>query len=93
MNSQAADGPFRLDPLPPELWDMARVIEELRADDQTVLRWVRERKLPGPCLRRGGRAYWDPADVGGSDASGPRNDRGRRRVILTASHELDRAQH
>ena len=63
MNCQAADGPFRLDPIPTELWDMARMIEELRADDQTIRKWVREGKLPRPTLRRGGRAYWDPADV------------------------------
>lgn len=63
MNSQAADGSFRLDPIPPELWDMARMIEELRADDQTIRRWIREGKLPGPTLRRGGRAFWDPAKV------------------------------
>jgi hypothetical protein len=63
MNSQAADGPFRLDSLSTELWSMARMIEELRADDQTVRRWVREGKLPRPTLRRGGRAFWSPAEV------------------------------
>jgi len=64
MNSQAADGPFRLDPIPTRLWDMARMIEELRADDQTIRRWVREGgELPRPTLRRGGRALWDQADV------------------------------
>jgi hypothetical protein len=63
MDTQAADGSFRLDPHPTEMWSMARMTKELRADDQTVLRWVREGRLPGPCLRRGGRAYWDPTDV------------------------------
>jgi hypothetical protein len=63
MATQQGDGPFRLSSLPSELWSMARLIEELRADDQTVRRWVRERQLPGPCLRRNGRAYWNPADV------------------------------
>ena len=63
MKSQHADGPFRLDSLPIELWDMARMIREVRADDQTIRRWVRKRRLPGPSLRRGGRAFWDPASV------------------------------
>jgi hypothetical protein len=63
MPTQLADGPFRLFPPPGELWDMARMIDEVRADDQTVRRWVREGRLPGPCLRRNGRTYWDPADV------------------------------
>src|SRR5262245_2264071 len=63
MPTHPADGPFRLDPLPGELWDMARLVNELRAGDQTIRRWVREGRLPGPCLRRNGRAYWDPADV------------------------------
>jgi hypothetical protein len=63
MASQQGDGPFRLESLPSQVWGMARVSEELRADDQTVRRWVRERRLPGPCLRRNGRAYWDPAQI------------------------------
>jgi hypothetical protein len=63
MATQQDDGPFRLDSLPGELWGMARMVQELRADDQTVRRWVREGCLPGPALRRNGRAYWDPADV------------------------------
>jgi hypothetical protein len=63
MATHRADGPFRLDSVPDVLWDMARMILELRADDQTIRRWVRERRLPGPTLRRGGRAYWSPADV------------------------------
>jgi hypothetical protein len=58
-----ADGPVRLEPLPDRLWGMARMVQELRADDQTIRRWVREERLPGPCLRRKGRAYWDPAAV------------------------------
>jgi hypothetical protein len=63
MATQRADGPFRLHPLSDQLWDMARMIREFRADDQTIRRWVRERRLPGPCLRRDGRAFWDPSDV------------------------------
>ena len=63
MKSQAADGPFRLDSPPTRLWDMARMIEELRADDQTIRRWVREGRTPSATLRRGSRAFWDPADV------------------------------
>jgi MerR HTH family regulatory protein len=55
--------PYRLGAPSNAVWDMARVIEELRADDQTIRRWVREGKLPGPTLRRRGRALWDPADV------------------------------
>jgi hypothetical protein len=55
--------PYRLAAPSNELWDMARMTEEFRADDQTVRRWVREGRLPGPTLRRGGRAFWDPADV------------------------------
>jgi hypothetical protein len=55
--------PHRLVALPIELWSMARIEAELRADGQTIRRWIREKRLPGPCLRRGGRAYWDPADV------------------------------
>lgn len=56
MNSQAADGPFRLDSLPTKLWGMAQMTQELRADDQTIRRWVPGGELPGPTLRRGGRA-------------------------------------
>ena len=63
MNTRSADGPFRLESVPTELWDMARMIDELRADDQTIRRWVREGVLPPPSLRRRGRAYWNPADV------------------------------
>jgi hypothetical protein len=63
MQSQPANEPFRLSPLPGELWDMARMIDELQADDQTIRRWVREGRIPGPCLRHNGRAFWDPADV------------------------------
>ena len=63
MATHQADKPFRLDSVPDGLWDMAQMILELRADDQTIRRWVRERRLPGPILRRGGRAYWSPADV------------------------------
>jgi DNA-binding transcriptional MerR regulator len=63
MNSQTANGPFRLESVPATLWDMARMTEELRADDQTIRRWVREGVLPPPSLRRVGRAYWSPADV------------------------------
>jgi Excisionase-like protein len=55
---------FRLESLPDDVWDMARMDVKLRADDQTIRRWVREGRLPGPALRRGGRAYWNPADVG-----------------------------
>jgi hypothetical protein len=63
MAIQQADEPFRLSALPDKLWGMARMIDALRADDQTIRRWVREGCLPGPCLRRNGRPYWDPADV------------------------------
>jgi hypothetical protein len=63
MNGQATNEPFSLVPVPTDLWDMPRMIEELRADDQTIRRWVRERVLPSPSLRRRGRAYWNPADV------------------------------
>jgi hypothetical protein len=63
MPAQPDDEPFRLSPLPNELWDMTRMIDELRADNQTIRRWVREGRLPGPCLRRNGRALWNPADV------------------------------
>ena len=58
------DDSFRLESLPDDVWDMARMAVKLRADDQTIRRWVREGRLPGPTLRRGGRAYWNPADVG-----------------------------
>jgi hypothetical protein len=58
-----AGGSFRLESPPDALWGMARMVNELLADDQTIRRWVRERRLPGPCLHRRGRAYWDPADV------------------------------
>jgi len=63
MSNHPTDGPFRLEPLSDNLWEMARLTRELRADDQTIRRWVREGKLPGPTLRREGRALWDPADV------------------------------
>ena len=54
---------FRLESLPDDVWDMARMVVKLRADDQTIRRWVREGRLPRPILRRGGRAFWNPADV------------------------------
>ena len=54
---------FRLKSLSGDLWDMARMILEFRADDQTVRRWVREGRLPRPSLRRNGRAFWNPADL------------------------------
>jgi hypothetical protein len=63
MPTQHADEPFRLSPLPDKLWNMARLIDELRADHQTIWRWVREGRLSGPCLYRNGRALWNPADV------------------------------
>jgi hypothetical protein len=63
MPTPPAHEPFRLSPLPNELWDMTQMIDELRADDQTIRRWVREGRLPRPCLRRNGRAFWNPADV------------------------------
>jgi Excisionase-like protein len=63
MPTRPDDGPFRLSSLPEQLWDMARMIDELRADEQTIRRWVREGHLPRPCLRRNGRSFWDPADV------------------------------
>jgi hypothetical protein len=63
MNTPPADGTFRLESVPCQLWDMARMTDELRADDQTIRRWVREGVLPPPSLRRRGRAYWNPADV------------------------------
>ena len=63
MPTPHADEPFRLSPLPDQLWDMARMIDELRADDQTIRRWVREGRRSRPCLRRDGRSFWDPADV------------------------------
>jgi hypothetical protein len=53
MNSHATDRTFRLDSLPTELWDMALLTEFLRADDQTILRWVREGVL-SPSSRRHG---------------------------------------
>jgi hypothetical protein len=63
MTTQQDDGPFRLDSPPTELWSMARMVQELRADDQTIRLWVRQGRLPKPWLRRDGRAYWNPADV------------------------------
>jgi hypothetical protein len=54
---------FQLRSLPAELWGIDRLCAELRADDPTIRRRVREGRLPGPCLRRGGRAYWAPGDV------------------------------
>jgi hypothetical protein len=62
MKIDAGDS-FRLESLPDDVWDMARMVVNLRADDQTIRRWVREGRLPGPTLRCGGRAYWNPADV------------------------------
>ena len=63
MKTTYAGDSFRLESLPDDLWGMARMVNELRADDQTIRRWVREGRLVGPILRRGGRAYWDPADI------------------------------
>jgi hypothetical protein len=83
MNTRPADGPFRLESVPCQLWDMARMTDELRADDQTIRRWVREGVLPPPSLRRGAgptglRPMSSRSDVGGSVASGPCKRRGRR---------------
>ncbi|MBV8233859.1 MAG: hypothetical protein JO329_28100 [Planctomycetaceae bacterium] len=58
-----ADGLFRLSALPADLWPMGRMAQEFRTTPQMISRWLRGGKLPGPCLRRGGRAYWDPNDV------------------------------
>jgi hypothetical protein len=55
--------PFRLKPLPDQLWMIERLSQELRARPQTVRGWIRAGRLPGPCLRRDGRAYWDPTTV------------------------------
>jgi hypothetical protein len=63
MRTANAGDSFCLESLPDDVWDMARMVVKLRADDQTIRRWVREGRLPGPILRRGGRAYWNPADV------------------------------
>jgi hypothetical protein len=57
MTTRQADEPLRLSPIPGELWDMDRRVDELRADDHTIRRWVWEGRLPGPCLRRNGRAF------------------------------------
>ena len=48
MATIQAEGSLRLESLSGDLWDMARMVREFRADDQTIRRWVRERKLPGP---------------------------------------------
>ena len=63
MTSRQGDAPFQLDPLPAELWGMPRMVREFRADDRTIRQWVREGELPGPCMRRGGRAFWNPSAV------------------------------
>jgi hypothetical protein len=65
VHPHQADGPdlFRLRALPSELWDVARLGREFRADDQTIRRWVREGRIPLPTLRRRGRPFWSPADV------------------------------
>jgi hypothetical protein len=63
MNNRPVEAPFRLRRVPCELWSMARMVVQLRADDQTIRRWVREDRLPRPAIRRGGRPLWDPADV------------------------------
>ena len=63
MGTTNAGDSFRLESLPDDVWDMARMVVKLRADDQTIRRWVREGRLPGATLRRGGRAFWNPADV------------------------------
>jgi Excisionase-like protein len=54
---------FCLESLPANLWGMARMVVKLRADDQTIRRWIREGRIPGPTLRRGRRAYWNPSEV------------------------------
>ena len=77
-NANGRDGEtLRLESLPDVLWNMARMVIELRADDQTIRRWVREGELPGPTLRCGGRTCWSPTtfssfDVSGSVRSGPK---------------------
>ena len=63
MKTQPAERSFRLDALPPYLCSMGRMVKELRVDDKTIRRWVREGRLPGPTRRRGDRAYRQAADV------------------------------
>src|SRR4051812_11804773 len=90
MATHQTDGPFLLSPLPDELWDMARMIREFRVDHQTIRRRVREGKLPGPCLHRNGRAFWNPAVVESYrrnrlHPSGPKCERPSERPTPTAS--------
>lgn len=58
----------RRKPRPPwdagkRFWEMARVVQEFRADNQTIRSWVREGRLPGPFDRCAGRAFWNSASV------------------------------
>ena len=48
MRPREDDGRFVLESDPGQLWDVTRMARELRADDQTIRRWVREGKLPEP---------------------------------------------
>jgi hypothetical protein len=63
MTPRGHDEPFRLVPLPVCLWGVARMARELRANERTIRRWMRQGRVPKPCLRRDGRSYWDPAQV------------------------------
>jgi hypothetical protein len=56
MATTYAGGSCRLELLPEDLWATARMIREVRADDQTIRQWVREGRLSRPTLRCGGRA-------------------------------------
>jgi hypothetical protein len=63
MTTQSGDGSFRLEPLPTELWGVARMAREFQTSQSTIRRWARQGRIPRPCLRRQGRLYWDPASI------------------------------
>jgi hypothetical protein len=74
-------------------WDMARVVQEFRADDQTIRCWSGRGDSPGRVTvaeagRFGTRPLSSPTVANGSIAPGP-NERGRRMVPHRPTASLD----
>jgi predicted DNA-binding transcriptional regulator AlpA len=57
------DVPYRLEPPPNELWNLARLCNEFAVSESTIYGWIREGRLPRPWPRRGGRSLWAPEAV------------------------------
>jgi hypothetical protein len=63
MNPQPEPEPFRLIALPPALWGKPRMLAEFHLKESQLGNLIRAGRIPGPCLRRDGCAYWNPVEV------------------------------